>query len=935
MNRSEEHKKLLKKILLALSATGVCRVWRQETGAAYRGQKLIRYGRVGSADISGIMQNGKRLEVEVKTGKAVQNDAQKDFGKMINAMGGLYVVAKDVETVLNIVKTEAQKQNMGKCMKEAREFLRRHDFNPPDFAPDGKIHRFKRGGSSKSAWCVSWQNARTKDGSFYYVVVCGDYRTGEQLVYKPDKMTRADKKVIDQQIADKQKQIEKVKLAAQIETADLAQSRFARATKNGHTPYMDRKGIPDLYGCCVYEDRLQVPMRDCDGVLWSLQTIFANGDKRFMKGGRKKGLFHRLGGPIEDIAYLCEGFATAASIHQATRKPTVCAFDAGNLVEVAKELAKAFPDAELRICGDDDRQNEKNPGREKAEKAALLTSGIALFPEFEEGSGGTDFNDLHLSQGLDAVVRQLVGQPVNRTSGFIPLGYLDNTFFFYNIPTRDICKATTFAPSQLYTIATKSYWDAAYASENGKTRVSDAISDLIQSCQAAGPFCPENVRGTGVWRDNSRVVINVGSYLIVNGQRMGHTALKSRYIYIRDHHGLGGISAEHTTDTEGQSLINICQLFKWAQPRSAHLLAGWIAISRIAGALNTRPHIWLTGPRGCGKSEIFRGLLDGALGARGAKLHVEGSTTEAGLRQALRASSIPILFDEFEINATNLLNREAVLELLRSAWSEGEGIILKGSAGSQTAMRFTTNSPALLSSIRVVLQNDADQSRFSVLELLPHGDNMTKANELHTALAAIDQDFGERLFTRMTSLIPAVEKSTAVFLNLLAKSHGFRYGRQIGTLLAGAHHLHSCEVISTRDASEVLAEFFSNEDEDEVSAVEMADEEEALHHLLTWRLDLSRETELGSTRLSMSVADALRSSAWHKCLVAYGIKVMGDSQFAIANRHAELAKIYRGTHWAGNWAGPLKRAGGKTIVNTTFGSRQNRGRGVAFELSIL
>lgn len=109
MDRRDAHEKLLKKLLLALSATGVCRVWRQETGAAYRGDKLIRYGKVGSADISGIMQNGRRLEIEVKTGKAQQSPGQKMFGEMINQMGGLYLVARDVETTLTTVIAESHK----------------------------------------------------------------------------------------------------------------------------------------------------------------------------------------------------------------------------------------------------------------------------------------------------------------------------------------------------------------------------------------------------------------------------------------------------------------------------------------------------------------------------------------------------------------------------------------------------------------------------------------------------------------------------------------------------------------------------------------------------------------------------------------------------------------------------------------------------------
>lgn len=820
-------------------------------------------------------------------------------------------------------------------MDEVLEFLRSHRFDTADFVPDGVLRRSYRGGSSKSAWCVGWQNARTKDGTFYYVVVCGDYRTDEKYVYTPAKLTRVDKKAVEQQIADRQAAMERDKLASQLETAELARSRFSRAQKSGRTPYMDSKSIPELYSCRIYQDRLQVPLQDVDGNLWNLQSIFPPGpdNKRFMKGGRIKGLFHRLGPEISDVVYLAEGFATAASIYQAVGKPTVCAFNSGNLVDVAKELAKAYPDAEIRVCGDDDRRNEKNVGREKAEKAALLTSGVVIFPQFGEGDGdGTDFNDLHLRLGIDTVRSQLVGLQAERKSGFVPLGYLDSTYFIYNIPSRDIVKLTNFTPPNMYRIAPKSYWDTAYASDNGKTRMLDAADDLIQACVAAGPLCPENIRGTGVWRDKGRVVVNLGSYLLVDGHRVGHSALKSRYFYIRDPKGFQELSAEQSTDAEGAGLAAICQLFNWENPRSASLLAGWVAIARVASALKTRPHLWLTGPKGCGKSEILNGLLGGALGVGSAKLHVEGATTEAGLRQALRASALPIIFDEFEISDKNLAAREAVLEFLRSGWSQGEGVILKGSAAGQTTA-FTANSPALLSSIRVVLQSDADQSRFSVLELLPHGDNTERGTQLQDALSKVTEEFGERLFARMVALIPAIEKTAEVFLNHLAPTHGYRYGRQIGTLLAGLHHLSQREIVTREEAAAIVAEFHSSHDSDH-DMVEMADEHEALHHLLTWRVELAKETERGTVKQSMSIADALRNAAWHPCLVAFGIKVI-DDHFVVANRHAELSKIYRGTHWPANWSSSLRRAGGSATNTISFGSRMAKGKGVAFNLSIL
>lgn len=99
-----EHDKLVNEIIIALNATGLGRFWSQPTGAAYRNNTLIRYGVKGSADISGIIIGGKRIEVEVKTGKAVQEEQQVNFQRVILSYGGIYFVARSVHEALHSLK---------------------------------------------------------------------------------------------------------------------------------------------------------------------------------------------------------------------------------------------------------------------------------------------------------------------------------------------------------------------------------------------------------------------------------------------------------------------------------------------------------------------------------------------------------------------------------------------------------------------------------------------------------------------------------------------------------------------------------------------------------------------------------------------------------------------------------------------------------------
>lgn len=155
---------------------------------------------------------------------------------------------------------------------------------------------------------------------------------------------------------------------------------------------------------------LLVPMRSPSGTLHSLQAIYADKvdgrDKDFLPGGEKAGKFHLIGELAEDMP-LCvaEGYATGASIHQATGWPVAVAFDAGSLEPVARALREANPGARFIICADDDHRTVGNPGRSKAEAAARAVGGVLAVPVFgpERPDAATDFNDLATLEGLDAV----------------------------------------------------------------------------------------------------------------------------------------------------------------------------------------------------------------------------------------------------------------------------------------------------------------------------------------------------------------------------------------------------------------------------------------------------------------------------------------------------------------------------------------------------
>lgn len=129
-----------------------------------------------------------------------------------------------------------------------------------------------------------------------------------------------------------------------------------------------------------------VPLRDAAGKLWALQTINHLGTKLFPKFGRKMGCFHLIdpaGDPVPPIVAVAEGYATAASVHEATGWPVAVALDLGNLARVAPLMRSMFPQSQLILCGDDDPETRDNPGRTKTEALAEKLGCVAVFPSVE------------------------------------------------------------------------------------------------------------------------------------------------------------------------------------------------------------------------------------------------------------------------------------------------------------------------------------------------------------------------------------------------------------------------------------------------------------------------------------------------------------------------------------------------------------------------
>ena len=281
-----------------------------------------------------------------------------------------------------------------------------------DLIADGEIHRVAHVSSKKGAldgWYILHVGGKIPVG----IAGCWKEPTFEAkwVAEIGRSMSFTERFEHDKWVTELKAKKDAERIASQAVAAERAEDEVGTyADASDDHPYLVRKHV-QAHGIKIDRaGRLVVPVINQSGEILSYQTIDAEGNKRFLKGGKIDGGFYELRGNRK-IVFIGEGFATCASIHEATGYTVMVAFDCGNLAKVAKSAKEMFPGSKIIIGADNDQWTEGNPGVSKGRAAAALVFGEIVYPSFGESdmvdNKPTDFNDLHCLQGLDAVKEQI------------------------------------------------------------------------------------------------------------------------------------------------------------------------------------------------------------------------------------------------------------------------------------------------------------------------------------------------------------------------------------------------------------------------------------------------------------------------------------------------------------------------------------------------
>ena len=368
----------------------------------------------------------------------------------------------------------------------------------------------------------------------------------------------------------------------------------------------------------------------------------------------------------------------------------------------------------------------------------------------------------------------------------------------------------------------REFWAAQQYSAGKRIDWIGAGLNVMNECRAMHIYDTGRLRGRGVWMDKDkdggdRAMLHTGRNLLISrpDQDLKETSfvrVKSPWIYTKRNELIHDANFNVcASDEEGRLIREMCQQVRWSSDLYGDLLAGWIATAIVCGGMDWRPHIWVTGNHGTGKSTIIDKIVKPCMGR--VALYPKGATTEAGIRSALQSDAIPVAFDESETEENAKDRLIQILSLMRQASSEGNGAIYKGSA-NHVSHAFNIRSAFMLVSIGVNMKQGADLSRIAVLSLRAQTSfavsERKKLEERWNRLLDINSmlplDLPQKLVARQTRNLFALRHNIVVFKKTISNMmNSPRLGDQLGTLLAGSHSLYSTQRLNESQCEKYLA----------------------------------------------------------------------------------------------------------------------------------
>lgn len=459
-----------------------------------------------------------------------------------------------------------------------------------------------------------------------------------------------------------------------------------------------------------------------------------------------------------------------------------------------------------------------------------------------------------------------------------------------------------FNSSKLLTLAPLAFWTLqAMVSEQGGIKTAPAQDYVEQLSFSVGQYRPERIRGAGVWRDKDGFLINDGGRIIMHdGSVKALDDYQTEHHYISSSVQFAGMTGHESSAEEGQVLARLFNVQGWATPAQAVMAMGWALIAPFGGVLRWRPHIWVTGRRGSGKTWALSDLIMPLCGPFAHK--GSGKDSEAGLRRSLDMDARPVILDEMEPKGQRAADRvSAILDLARNASSDGSGYITMASPDGGT-QRFVVRSCFCFGSIMTPDEGAAIASRISRLELKAPADQAVKFRASASLYAECMEDparYRRRIFRALPRILQDIEWLRSDFLHLFGEQ---RRADQYAPMLAAAWAAQSDASMQCEAGLAWFAELTGFLGADADTARD--DEEAVIDHILGAHV---RHESSVRTIGELLHAGYIGQETWAQDLLArYGLRVYSGG-LAIVAKSDQLRALLKDTPYAAGYGAQIRR----------------------------
>ncbi len=526
---------------------------------------------------------------------------------------------------------------------------------------------------------------------------------------------------------------------------------------------------------------------------------------------------------------------------------------------------------------------------------------------------------------------------------FWVLGYVrtndDGTrYVFYSKESGSIVylPASKLTKADLRTLAPFNWWRQRYPSKSkaGTPSWDLAAEAIVREGNRKGMVSVHELRhgrGAFIHRKERKLYINLGNRVLTPTDILGNAVASRPTMLFERGDPISVPDAPPLTAEGGRMLLKIAHLPPWQhRARSANLLAGWVAIAPFCGALPWRPHLFLTGSTGTGKSTIITHYVQPLLGRFA--LMFEGKSSEPGIRRAIASDTLPLTYDESERGKNRFGESvmQEILQLARVASSESGGFIRHGDGKV-----YRPRSMFFFVATQSHLNDAADKNRFSVLATrsVAAGENRANWEQFLRQTQKFTGETHARIFWRMYHKFYSFQKALILTRSALRDYlDDARLADHFAPMLAATHTLTNDEDL---EAAGLTDYFDSLELKGLLADMQSSDEISLLNDILgfRYRLTPASEVPIGElVQIARDTADYNAADNAERALRRAGFIINGN-YLIIANKTAFLQEKIERTQWGGaNTASLLRSIKGARVTQNSLSFSGTNSRGVAVPL---